>query len=60
MPSTVANVAEMTPTRAVTQAASMRPRLWNSETYHLVEKPPQTVTSLESLKEKMMRMTIGR
>ena len=56
----VAKVAEMTPTRAVTQAASMSPLLANIETYHLTEKPPHTVTSLEALKEKTMRMTIGR
>ena len=32
----------------------------NSDTYHLVENPPHTVTSFEALKEKMTRMTIGR
>ena len=56
----VANVAEMTPTRAVTQAASIRPRFANIETYHLMEKPPHTVTSLEALNENTIRMTIGR
>src|SRR5690606_658945 len=45
VPSTVATVAEVTATRAVTQAASSRPRLLNSSTYHLVEKPAHTVTS---------------
>ena len=60
VPRIVAKVAESTPTRAVTQAASMRLWLRNSSPYHLVEKPAQTVTSLDSLNEKMMSSTIGR
>ena len=46
VPSMVATVAEMSATRSVTQAASRSAALWKSETYHLVENPPHTVTSL--------------
>ena len=48
------------PTRIVTQAASRSAWLWKSEVYHLVEKPPHTVTSFDSLNENTTRRTIGR
>ena len=51
VPSTVAMLAEMKPTRSVTQAALMKLSLKKTDWYHLVEKPAQTVTSLDSLKE---------
>ena len=51
VPSTVAMVAEIRPIRKVTQMASRSCSLRNSEAYHLVEKPPQTVTSRLALNE---------
>ncbi len=51
VPRIVATVAETNATRNVTQAASISPWFWNSETYQRVENPPQTVTSRESLNE---------
>src|SRR5574343_901397 len=39
--------------------ADMICSLLNSETYHLVEKPPHTVTSLEALNEYTIRLTMG-
>src|SRR5690606_26693174 len=51
VPRTVATVAEMTAMRNVTQAASISCWLENNDTYQRVEKPPQTVTSLEALNE---------
>jgi hypothetical protein len=49
-PSTVATVEADTATPAEIRAASIRPWFCHNEAYHLVEKPPQTVTSLDSLK----------
>ena len=47
----VAMVAEIRPTRNVTQIASSNCSLRYSEAYHRVEKPPQTVTSRLALNE---------
>ena len=60
VPNTEANVELMKATFRVTQAASRKARLLISSTYHFVLNPAQTVTSLLSLKLKMMRITIGR
>ena len=49
-PYLVAPAAER-PSPTVTQAACKSPSLLNMATYHLVENPAQTVTSLDSLKE---------
>ena len=46
----VAMVAEISPTRRVTHAASRKASFRNSAPYHLVENPPQTVTRRDSLK----------
>ena len=59
MPSTTESVAVTTATFRLIQAA---PRICGSSSsapYHLVEKPPQTVTSLLSLKLKMISDRIG-
>ena len=60
MPRTVAKVDDITATFSVTHAASRNASFWNSVPYHLVEKPAQTVTSLDALKLKMTRISIGR
>ena len=44
-------MAESSATRSVTQAASRICWLSSSATYHLVENPPQTVTSRDALNE---------
>ena len=46
--------------RIVTKAASRRASLRINAAYHLVEKPPHTVTSCEALNEYATRMRIGR
>ncbi|MNY61466.1 hypothetical protein D3C86_1981490 [compost metagenome] len=51
VPRMVPMVALRIPTRSVTQAASISPWFDHMERYHCSEKPPQTVTSLEALKE---------
>ena len=59
MPSTTASVALATATCRLIQA---EPRICGSRSsspYHLVEKPPQTVTSWLSLKLKTISDTIG-
>ncbi|MNT70031.1 hypothetical protein D3C72_2083850 [compost metagenome] len=51
VPSTTEAVADIAATLSDSQAA---PRSWSfcsSSAYHLVEKPPHTVTSRDSLKE---------
>ncbi len=60
VPRTVAMVAETSATLSVTHAASINASLFRTSPYHLVENPPQTVTSLLSLKLKITRMRIGR
>ena len=51
VPTARASVADITPIRRLFQAASIMPSLENSDTYHLNEKPVQTVTSFPSLNE---------
>ncbi len=51
VPRTVAMVAEIRPTRKVTQIASSSCSLRKREAYQRVEKPPQTVTSRLALNE---------
>jgi hypothetical protein len=50
-PSTVAAVAEIRPTRRVTQVASSIWASWARAEYQRVENPPQTVTSRLALNE---------
>ena len=52
-------VEETKATFIVTQAASFMPWFCNSSPYHLVEKPPQTVTNLDSLKLNKINNIIG-
>ncbi len=59
VPSTVATEAEMKATRSVTHAASFSGPSSRSAVYQRVEKPPHTVTSLESLNEYMTSRRIG-
>ncbi|MNE96370.1 hypothetical protein D3C80_1945670 [compost metagenome] len=51
VPRMVPKVALSTPTRAVTQAASIRPWFDHMAEYQFSENPPQTVTSLDALNE---------
>ncbi len=51
VPNTVASVAEMKATFSVIHAASISCSFSSSPAYHLVENPPHTVTSFDSLKE---------
>ncbi|MNV65907.1 hypothetical protein D3C71_1586300 [compost metagenome] len=51
VPRIVPSVALRTPTRAVTQAASIKPWFDHMAEYQFSEKPPQTVTSLDALNE---------
>jgi hypothetical protein len=51
VPSSVASTADTSAIRIVTQAASRSASLRNRAAYHVVEKPPQTVTNREALKE---------
>ena len=51
VPSTSATVDETKATRSVIQAASSSSSFSTMATYHLVENPAHTVTSLDSLKE---------
>ena len=59
VPSTTASVAESTAILMLSQAAPRICSLRNSAPYHLVENPPQTVTSLDSLNEYTISDTIG-
>ena len=45
--------------RKLSLTARMIASSWASTPYHLVEKPPQTVTSFESLKLKTTSERIG-
>ncbi|MNC91899.1 hypothetical protein D3C83_82360 [compost metagenome] len=60
VPRTVAPVAFMAAILNDSQAAESTCWLRNSSPYHLVEKPPQTVTSRDSLNENTTIRTIGR
>ena len=60
VPRIVAPVAFIAAILKDSQAASRICSLRNSSPYHFVEKPPQTVTSRDSLKEKTISRTIGR
>ena len=51
VPSTVATVAESTPMRSVTHAASCMARSLRSSTYQRIDQPPHTETSREALNE---------
>ena len=51
VPRTSATVDETTATLSVIQAASSSSSFSTIATYHLVENPAHTVTSLDSLKE---------
>ena len=51
VPRITAIVAEIAATRRLSQAAPRICSLRNSSPYHLVENPPQTVTSFEALNE---------
>src|SRR5574343_803278 len=59
VPSTTAATALASAISIDSLTADMICSLLNSETYHLVEKPPHTVTSLESLNEYTIRLTMG-
>ena len=51
VPKIVATVAEIAAILKLSKAALRIFSLLNSYIYHLIDQPPQTVTSLESLKE---------
>ena len=51
VPRPVASTADSAATRSDTQAAASNGASASSTPYHRVEKPPQTVTSAEALKE---------
>ena len=51
VPSTVASVADATPTRKLIHAASSIARSDSSSTYQRVDQPPHTVTRREALNE---------
>src|SRR5215470_15676499 len=60
VPSRVAIVAAVTATRRLIQAASIIALSLKNSRYQRGDQPPHTVTSRESLKEKITRITIGR
>ncbi len=60
VPRIVAAVAETSAMRRLVHAASSTALLLSNSRYQRVEKPPQTATERELLKEKMTRITIGR
>ena len=55
----VAMTAASTDRIMVVRSAPSRRVLWNSSTYHWVEKPPHTRLLLVALKEKTMSSTMG-
>ena len=59
VPNKVATVEDIKATFIVTHAASLIPWLCISSPYHFVEKPPQTVTNLDSLKLNRINKIIG-
>ena len=59
VPSTTAAVAEMAAIFRLRSAAPMICWLSSSAPYHLVENPPHTVTSRDSLNENTTSDTIG-
>jgi hypothetical protein len=59
VPSAVATVAETAAICRLRSAASTTCRLPHSATYHLVEKPPQTVASRDALNENTIIEAIG-
>jgi hypothetical protein len=51
VPKITARVAEIVATFKLVNIADIKSSSFHSSEYHLAEKPPQTVTSLESLNE---------
>jgi hypothetical protein len=60
VPRITAPVATTTAMPKLSLAASISCSLWNSATYHWVEKPAQMVASALAVNEKTISRTIGR